>query len=107
MELAATTKQKEKEAALSSFIYALKTKGTQEQYLSRLKIFFNFLEEIPGTTVEEQAAAFLGKVRKNPPEFAENCLISFIIDNKHKVEKTSSLLPVYQITLSQSGYSMK
>jgi integrase len=75
-------------SALSSFIYALKSEGTKEQYLFRLKIFFDFLE-IPGETgVGEQAAAFLDKVRKNnPPAYAENCLISFITDNKRKIEE--------------------
>jgi integrase len=82
LELAAN----KEEEALSSFIYALKSEGTKEQYLFRLKIFFSSLQ-IPGKTVEEQAAAFLDKVRKNPPEFAENCLISFITDNKHKIEE--------------------
>ena len=84
--------------ALSSFIYALKSKGTQEQYLFRLRIFFNFMGLSDTTTngaaavatslsMEEQAAAiFLDKVKQNPPEWAENCLIKFISDNKRKIE---------------------
>ena len=93
MELAtAATKEEE---ALSSFIYALKSKGTQEQYLFRLKIFFNFMglasssssSSSSTASIEEQAAIFLDKVKQNPPEWAENSLIRFITDNKRKIEE--------------------
>jgi hypothetical protein len=80
-------KEGEGKEALSSFIYALKSKGTQKQYLFRLKIFFDFMGlSSSSSTVEQAVAIFLDKVKQSPPDWAENCLIKFITHNKRKIE---------------------
>lgn len=45
------------------------------------------LSSSTASSIEEQAAMFLDKVKQNPPEWAESCLIKFITYNKHRIEE--------------------
>jgi integrase len=69
---------------LDLFTSYLKTTETQEQYVNRLKYFFNYLE-LPGLNMKEKAASFVTKA-KTDPQWSLSCIISFINHYKKKIE---------------------
>jgi len=82
---------------IRDFIYGLSDR-TKGQYLSRLVVFFNFLEikpSVEGTTaadrLEMQAALFLkefkSKGKENGKEWAQKCLMRFIGHLNEKVKE--------------------
>ena len=74
--------------ALASFLYAIKSKETKKQYLNRLQRFFDFLE-IPGNSLEEQAAKFLAhaKIKEgNNNKWAYDYVVRYFTYQKDLVE---------------------
>jgi integrase len=67
----------EEDDTLTSFRYAIPSKGTEKDSLTRLGYFFNF-HNIPGNSLNEQASNFLAQVAANPkPKYAHDCLFKF------------------------------
>jgi hypothetical protein len=52
-------------SALYLFTSYLPKTGTQQQYLYRLSLFFNYLR-LPGSNIEEQASNFVKKAKTDP-----------------------------------------
>jgi hypothetical protein len=67
--------------ALDAFTSAIRTADSQRQYLNRLGYFFDYLQ-LPGTTIEEQAASFLNKAREKSNGLIAASLGLLIIINK-------------------------
>jgi hypothetical protein len=70
---------------LDSFIYALKTVGSQREYPGRLKKLFIHLG-LAGT-LEEQATAFLQLAKQNDSQWLQDTIISFINHHKQRVQR--------------------
>lgn len=82
--------------ALDAFTSAIRTADSQRQYLNRLGYFFDYLQ-LPGTTIEEQAASFLNKARENK-QWTYSCIIRFVDHYKQKIankELSSATLTSY------------
>jgi integrase len=77
--------------ALTSFRYAIPSKKTEKDSLTRLGYFFNF-HKIPGNNPKdnpyEQASNFLAQVAANPnPKYGHDCLFKYSRHLKGKHER--------------------
>jgi hypothetical protein len=92
--------QQTQPGALYLFTSYLPTTQTQQQYLYRLSLFFNYLQ-LPGNNIEEQAANFVKKARTDP-QWSLNCIINYVNSYRQKVvnkEISSTSLSNYCIPL--------
>jgi hypothetical protein len=72
---------------LTLFLYAIPSKGTEQDSLIRLHYFFNF-HNVPGNVINEQAKNFLAQVAANPnPKYGHDCLLKFSRHLKGRFEK--------------------
>ena len=70
----------------SLFVYAIRSQVTRDYYLSRLRIFFNFINLEPDKTIVERCNYFAVK-STNDPTWAFNSIIRFLQFQKDRVEK--------------------
>jgi hypothetical protein len=73
--------------ALTSFRYAIPSKGTEQYSIIRLRYFFNFHNIPGGDDIHEQAKNFLAQVAENPnPKYGHECLLKFSRHLKDRFE---------------------
>jgi hypothetical protein len=70
---------------MMAFKYALRSPETRRQYPRRFQVFLDYLN-LPGSSIEVQAKAFLGRARENL-EWTEDKLMQFINFQKDRVAK--------------------
>lgn len=69
----------------SLFLNAIKSPSTKEKYVRRLTIFLDFLK-IPGETMKERCV-LLQERSMNNNQWIFNCILSYIIHQKNRLEK--------------------
>jgi hypothetical protein len=101
---AAATSTTTTTAALTSFIYAIKSPESQRLYLGRLRQFFDFVG-LSGS-LEKQAETFLRKAKDNGAQQTQESTISFI--NYYKESSVKRFPLAHSITTTiLSNYSVK
>jgi hypothetical protein len=77
----------EESDAYSLFLYAFRSSVTKDCYLRRMKIFFNYINLLPNSNLEEQCNLFAAKGLEDH-KWAFNNIIKFLQYQKERVEKT-------------------
>lgn len=77
---------KEESNAYSFFVYAIRSPLTRDYYLRRLRIFFNYINLLPGGTIEERCNLFAVQGVKDP-NLAEIYIIKFLQYQKERVQR--------------------
>lgn len=79
-------KQDNNNNAYSLFLYGLRSPVTRDYYLRRLRIFFNYIELLPGETMEKRCDFFALKAREDP-NWVFNYIIKFLQYQRQRVER--------------------
>ncbi len=72
--------------AYSIFVYGIRSQLTRDYYLRCLKIFFDYIQFLPGATIDERCNHFAER-GKEDPNWAFSNIIRFMQFQKERVQK--------------------
>src|SRR5919202_1365302 len=85
LEIKSTTTAAESDP-YSMFLFAMRSPKTREKCTGRLRMFFDFLDILPGQTMEERSMAFCEKA-KSDNRWAFSSIIQDLQKLKERVER--------------------